>query len=75
MIVEPYDFRFPLSIGSLEAGAMRESNYASNAEDAREGGQSALFSTEAGTRGARSRIEGFRSQLFHVRDLTITSRS
>jgi hypothetical protein len=47
----------------------------SNAEHLREGGLSDLFSTEMGTRGARSRIDGLLSQLIHAGDLTKTSRS
>ena len=47
---------------------MRGSNRESNAEQSRDGGRSALFSIETGTRGAGSRIEGFLSQLFQARN-------
>ena len=70
MIVEPYDSD-SLSIDRLETVPAKESNCMSNTEHLHKGGQSALFSAERGTRGARSRIEGFLSQLFHARDLTI----
>ena len=68
MIVEPYNFQIPLSIDCLKTGAMRGSNRESNAEQSRDGGRSALFSIETGTRGAGSRIEGFLSQLFQATD-------
>ena len=56
MIVEPYNYKFPFRLTSLEL-PVSESNYLSNAEDSAENWQSAFgFNEKGNARGSRSRL-------------------